>query len=97
MRRTYLSTSLQNSGLTCQKRWPVAYNDTNHFSTQPFLHSQTPSLPNLDPNDQKSKKSAVKERIFEKFFNYIKGYDIILEKLLPDVAFKYYKIFSTRV
>ena len=94
MRRTYLSTSLQKSGISCPKRWSVANNDKNHFSTQPFLHAQTPSLPNLDPNDQKSKKSAVKERIFEKFFNYIKGYDIILEKLLPDVAFKYYKIFS---
>ena len=51
--------------------------------SQPCLKKQTPSLPNLEPKGQTTAKTAVKTKLFTKFFDYIKGYEVILEKLLP--------------
>ena len=53
-----------------------------------------PSLPNLDLKGQTTAKTAVKTKLFERFFEYLKGYEAILEKLLPKVAIKFYKTFS---
>ena len=62
--------------------------------THPSNYKQTPSLPNLEPKGQTTAKTTVKTKLFDKLFDYIKGYEVILEKLLPDVAFKFYKTFS---
>ena len=83
-----------NSEKWHQKAWTSNYEPKHFFFTHQCAQSRTPSLPNLEPKDQKSKKSAVKERLFGRFFDYIKNYELILEKLLPDIAFKYYKTFS---
>ena len=64
------------------------------FCSHSCLQKQAPSLPNLEPKGHTTRKTEVKTRLFGKFFDYMKGYEVILEKLLPDVAFKFYKIFS---
>ena len=65
------------------------------FSSSYFcLQQHKPGLPNLEPKGHTTRKTAVKTKLFEKFLRYIQGYEVILEKLLPDVAFKFYKIFS---
>ena len=96
MRRTCVSSLniMIKSEISNKNNWTFVYGQKRRFFSHPCLDAKTPSLPNLEPNDQKSKKSAIKERLFGKFFDYIKGYELILEKLLPEVALRYYKIFS---
>ena len=65
------------------------------FTASLPLEKQNPSLPNLEPKGQETSKTAVKTKLFGKLFFYIKGYEKILEKLLPDFALNFYKVFST--
>ena len=63
-------------------------------ASYPCVQQHKPTLPNLEPRGQTTRKTTVKTKLFEKFLNYIQGYEVILQKLLPEVAFKFYKVFS---
>jgi hypothetical protein len=51
-----------------------------------------PTLPNLET--QSSRKAQIKLRIFERFFNYLSNYDLILKKVLPGPAVRAIELFT---
>ena len=53
-----------------------------------------PSLPNLEPRDRPTRRGLLRIKLFDRFFNYLRNYEAILQKLLPTIAFKAYKTFS---
>jgi len=51
-----------------------------------------PSLPNL--GGQSSKKAQIKLKVFQRFFNYLSQYDLILKKILPGPALRAIELFT---
>lgn len=57
-----------------------------------YPHVKIPTLPNLEA--QSSKKAQLKLRVFERFFNYLSQYDLILKKVLPGPAVRAIELFT---
>ena len=53
-----------------------------------------PSLPNLEPSGSNSRRGILRLTLFQRLFEYIAGYETVLQKMLPNKAFKAYKTFS---
>ena len=54
----------------------------------------TPTLPNLEDKDSPTPKGKLKSRLFQRFFDYISGYESVLKKVLPASAVRIFELFS---
>ena len=53
-----------------------------------------PTLPNLEPSGNNSRGGILRLRLFERLFDYLSKYEVVLQKVLPTIAYKAYKTFS---
>ena len=73
---------------------------------QKFVFSQTrlisvkvpgpsqPTLPNLETKDHPTAKGKLKRKVFQRFFDYLSGYEKVLKSVLPASAVKIIELFS---
>ena len=54
-----------------------------------------PTLPNLETKDHPTAKGKLKRRFFQRFFDYLSGYEKVLKSVLPDSAVKIIELFSS--
>ena len=82
----------------------------NCFRNQPSLHpaltrfismkvpsvpkAAKPSLPNLEAKDSPTAKGKLKRRFFQRFLDYLSGYEAVLKKVLPASAVRIFELFS---
>ena len=67
------------------------------FSGSPWLNKKTnPSLPNLATTEEATKKTEIKRKAFSRMFEFVENYgEKVLAKLLPEIALKAVKTFSS--
>jgi hypothetical protein len=54
-----------------------------------------PSLPNLETKDSRpTAKGKIKRKFFQRFFDYLSGYEAVLKKVLPASAVRIFELFS---
>jgi len=70
------------------RTWQAVQLSTRHNPGKP------PTLPNLEASGNNSRGGILRLKLFERMFDYLSKYEVVLQKLLPTIAFKAYKTFS---
>jgi len=101
--RTSVIRKCQRDFVQCSRNTsPHAQAHSSYHSTRTDLRGSErpnserhPSLPNLEPSGSNSRRGILRLTLFQRLFEYIAGYETVLQKMLPNKAFKAYKTFSS--